>query len=205
MKRLSILTLALILLSVTVSSASEFVIRPSGFWVPKQELSVVPPGGAIAEFDLDNSFGGFLEIAKYSPEKYLSFGFEGGFENLQTTNPVPGISKGSAKVFSLMAKGCGHVQNRTAFTPFGCGGVGMLVIDPDLQVASGPAISLGSVTTSGFSLEAGGTYALTHQVAARAGVRMMKAFDDPVFSVGGGGLGVPMDIDHYGVFFGLEF
>ncbi len=204
MKRISILTVALILMFVAVASADQFVIRPSGFWVPKQELSIVPPGGAIAEFDLDNSFGGFLEVAKFSPQKYLSFGIEGGFENLQTTNPAPGIAEGSAKIFSLMAKGCGHVQNKSKLTPFGCGGVGMLVIDPDLQVASGPAISLGSVTTSGFTLEAGGSYAMTNQLAARAGVRMIKAFDDPVFSVGGG-LGIPMDVNHYGIFFGLEF
>lgn len=198
------LSFLLVLMFAGTVFAESFVIRPSGFWVPKQEMSASVPGVPIVEFDTDHSFGGFLGIAKYSPKKYLSFGVEGGFENLEIGSPAPGIKEASAKVFTLMAKGCGHLQNKSAFTPFGCGGVGMLVIDPDLQVTSGPAISLNKTATSGFSMEAGSSYAF-NDLAVRAGVRVIKTFDDPVFSVAGGGFGVPVSIDHYGLFFGLEF
>ncbi len=204
MKKSICLSVLMVLLFAVSAFADSFVVRPSGFWIPKQEMSASVPGVPIVEFNTDNSFGGFVEIAKYSPKKYLSFGLEGGFENLKVGSIAPGISEASAKVFSLMVKGCGHVQNKSKFTPFGCGGIGMLVIDPDMELASGAAIALNKTATSGFSMEAGGSYAFS-EVALRAGVRMIKAFDDPVFSVAGGAVGIPVDIDHYGVFFGLEF
>lgn len=197
-------SLILVLLWAVLAQASEFKIRASGEWVPEQEVTVKPPGGADINFNLDDSFGAYLEIAKYSPQKFLSFGFEGGFKNLTAGNPVSGVSEIDAQVFSVMGKGCGHLQNKSKFTPFGCGGVGMFLIEPDVTLTSGAVIDVNSVVASGFSLEGGAAYQFA-ALAVRGGVRWTKTFSDPTVSISGSPIGLDVDIDHFGVFAGVEF
>ena len=207
MKRLTCLIVAIVVLvSASLASAEGFVLRPSAFYIPEQDMSVKLPGGPtpILGFEIDNSYGGFLELAKFSKRKYFSVGAEAGFLNLTAGTPFPGVADVDAKVYTLMAKACGHVQNKMKLTPFACGGIGMMHVDPNVELTGGANIGVNDDTTTAFSAEVGATYAL-NQFNVRGGVRMIKAVSDPTFNISGAPVGIPLDIDHYGFFLGAEF
>lgn len=211
MKKLTGLLTALIVLTVTTLASADVVVRGSGAYIKKNDIELrgLPGGGSFdVESDSDN-FGAFGEIAKYSPSGLFSFGLEGGYENIDATNPHPAVRGVRVQTYSLLAKLCGHLQNDSGFVPFMCGGTGLFFYDPSVKVAGGgaPSVQIDNVTGSGYSLEAGVRKSVGKRgLALRGGVGMRDAFTDPTFQISGApGASAQANMRRVYFFAGVEF
>jgi|GEM_PF-5664221 len=208
MRKFNILIAIISILFLTVSTASaEIYVKGAGIWLPKQEVSVTPPGPAgDINFNIENSFGGYGDVGFYTPKRYFSFGVEGGFSNLRAFNPIAGVQDVNAEIITFSGKACAHAQNHTSFTPFACGGAGITNIDPSLSIPGGVKVQFNSVTASSYLTEIGLKYRINQTFSLIGGGRYEGTFDHPVVGVSGiPGAAAEINLDRASLFFGVEF
>lgn len=201
----SILAVAMLAGAAEASDRQWYASGQAGVRAVEQQ-SIEAPGVAISLEQHNGVFASFA-VGRFFDTDGVGFRGEleasyrdGGRINRFSVNTAPAaVSGNSLSSWSVMANGMIDFNNRSRFTPYIGAGVGVVMIDGDIQ-SPGNSIS-DSSSTFGVQGIAGVDVRISDSVSAFTDFRYQKAIDAELTLIGSAGNGI-VDVEYDAYTFG---